>query len=115
MQAEPNLGNAVSPLTNALGARLSLKSGSYMCTLHHLSFAEDSFQTACKNGSGQYTYSSLENIHMVCIVTIITPSNSKSSMNTNPCVNVVTVGQMGCEDIPSDSWEKGVLQLFKCL
>jgi len=22
---------------------------------------------------------------------------------------------MGCEDIPSDSWEKGVLQLFKCL
>ena len=115
MQAEPNLGNAVSPLTNALGARLSLKSGSYMRTLYHLPFAEDSFQTACKNSSGQYAYSSPENIHMVCIITIITPSNSKSSMNTNPCVNVVTVGQMGCEDIPSDSWEKGVLQLFKCL
>ena len=82
---------------------------------HHLPFAEDSFQTACKNSSGQYAYSSPENIHMVCIITIITPSNSKSSMNTNPCVNVVTVGQMGCEDIPSDSREKGVLQLFKCL
>jgi len=99
----------------APGARLSLKTGSYTWTLHHLPFAEDSFQTACKNSSGQYAYSSLENIHTARTVTVITPSNSKSSMNMNPCVNVVTVGQIGCEDIPSDSWEKGVLQLFKCL